>query len=296
MVPAEDGKKGKVAEECGRLVMEVLAQDRRPSQIITKESLENAIAAGAMSGGSTNLVLHLLAVANEAGVPLDIDDFDRIAWGTPLLCDLKPGGRYVATDLYRAGGVPLVIRRLEGGRPARTRTRSPSPGRPSARSPTSPRRPTARTSCGPLADPIKPNGGFAILRGNLAPGRLRREALRARAHGAPRPGAGVRVRGGRLRRRHGEVDPAGRGGRDPQRGPGRRPGHARDARRDRGARGGGPGRLGRAAHRRPLLGCHPRLHGRPRRPRGAPRRPDRRGRRTATPSSSTSPSASSTSS
>ena len=75
-----------------------------------------------MSGGSTNVVLHLLAVAHEAGVPLELDDFDRIAWGTPLLCDLKPGGRYVATDLYRAGGVPLVIRRLERGRPAARRT------------------------------------------------------------------------------------------------------------------------------------------------------------------------------
>src|SRR6188472_1188013 len=113
MVPAEDGKKGKVAEECGRLVVDVLKRGLTPSQIITKESLENAIAAGAMSGGSTNLVLHLLAVAHEAGVPLDIDDFDRIAWNTPLLCDLKPGGRYVATDLYRAGGVPLVIKRLK---------------------------------------------------------------------------------------------------------------------------------------------------------------------------------------
>ena len=113
MVPAEDGKKGEVAEECGRLVLEVLAEDRRPSKIITKRSLENAIAAGAMSGGSTNLVLHLLAVAHEAGVTLELEDFDRIAWQTPLLCDLKPGGRYVATDLYRAGGVPLVIRRLK---------------------------------------------------------------------------------------------------------------------------------------------------------------------------------------
>ncbi|HEX5980091.1 MAG TPA: dihydroxy-acid dehydratase, partial [Thermoleophilaceae bacterium] len=113
MVPAEDGKKGQVAEDCGRLVLDVLERDLRPSRIITRESLENAIAAGAMSGGSTNLVLHLLAVAHEAGVPLALEDFDRIAWGTPLLCDLKPGGRYVATDLYRAGGVPLVIRRLQ---------------------------------------------------------------------------------------------------------------------------------------------------------------------------------------
>ena len=124
--------------------MDVLAADRRPSQIITKDSLENAIAAGAMSGGSTNLVLHLLAVAKEAGVPLDIDDFDRIAWDTPLLCDLKPGGRYVATDLYRAGGVPLVIRRLQeagllherrahGHRPDDRRGRGRWPRRPRAR-------------------------------------------------------------------------------------------------------------------------------------------------------------------
>ncbi len=112
MVPAEDGRKGQVAEDCGRLILDVLERDLRPSQIITRDALENAIAAGAMSGGSTNLVLHLLAVAHEAGVPLTIDDFDEIAWKTPLLCDLKPGGRYVATDLYAAGGVPLVIDRL----------------------------------------------------------------------------------------------------------------------------------------------------------------------------------------
>jgi len=168
MVPAEDGKKGAVAEECGRLVMEVLAQDRRPSQIITKESLANAIAAGAMSGGSTNLVLHLLAVANEAGVPLDIDDFDRIAWSTPLLCDLKPGGRYVATDLYRAGGVPLVIRRLkeagllEGDQVTVT-------GQTIGEVAELAEEAAGQDVVRPVTDPIKPNGGFAILRGNLAP-------------------------------------------------------------------------------------------------------------------------------
>src|SRR5204862_1106792 len=97
MVPAEDGKKGQVAEDVGRLALEVLASDRRPSSIITKEALENAIAAAALSGGSTNVVLHLLAVAREAGVPLSIDDFDRLAWKTPLLADLKPAGRFVAT-------------------------------------------------------------------------------------------------------------------------------------------------------------------------------------------------------
>jgi dihydroxy-acid dehydratase len=168
MVPAEDGKKGKVAEECGRLVMDVLAADRKPSSIITKDSLENAIAAGAMSGGSTNLVLHLLAVAKEAGVPLDIDDFDRIAWGTPLLCDLKPGGRYVATDLYRAGGVPLVIRRLEEAGllhgDALTVT-----GQTIGEVASLAEEAEGQDVVRPVDDAIKPNGGFAILRGNLAP-------------------------------------------------------------------------------------------------------------------------------
>jgi dihydroxy-acid dehydratase len=121
-----------------------------------------------MSGGSTNLVLHLLAVAHEAGVPLELEDFDRIAWGTPLLCDLKPGGRYVATDLYRAGGVPLVIRRLhEAGllhEDALTVT-GQSIGDVARLAEEAEGQDVVR----PVSDPIKPNGGFAILRGNLAP-------------------------------------------------------------------------------------------------------------------------------
>jgi dihydroxy-acid dehydratase len=168
MVPAEDGKKGAVAVECGRLVMDVLARDLRPSSIITRESLENAIAAGAMSGGSTNLVLHLLAVAHEAGVPLALEDFDRIAWGTPLLADLKPGGRFVATDLYRAGGVPLVIKRLkETGllhEDAITVT-----GETLGEIADGADETEGQEVIRPVSDPIKPTGGFAILRGNLAP-------------------------------------------------------------------------------------------------------------------------------
>ncbi len=168
MVPAEDGRKGQVAEDCGRLAMEVLRRDLRPSRIVTREALGNAIAAGAMSGGSTNLVLHLLAVAHEADVQLTLEDFDRIAWGTPLLCDLKPGGRYVATDLYRAGGVPLVIRRLqEAGllhEEALTVT-GQSIGEVASLAEEADGQDVVR----PVGDPIKPNGGFAILRGNLAP-------------------------------------------------------------------------------------------------------------------------------
>src|SRR6202035_4889680 len=112
MVPAEDGRKLEVAVQVGELVMDVLRRGQLPSEIITKQALENAIAAVAMSGGSTNGVLHLLAVAKELGVPLEIDEFDHISERTPLLCDLQPGGQYVATQLYEAGGVPLVLKRM----------------------------------------------------------------------------------------------------------------------------------------------------------------------------------------
>ena len=112
MVPAMDGSKSEVAVDAGKLVLDVLARGQRPSDIITRDSLENAIAAVATSGGSTNAVLHLLAVAREAGIDLSIDDFDRISERTPLLCSLKPGGDYVAVDLYEAGGIALVAQRL----------------------------------------------------------------------------------------------------------------------------------------------------------------------------------------
>jgi len=168
MVPAVEGRKGDVAELCGRLAIEAIERDLRPSRILTREAFENAIASVALTGGSTNAVLHLLALAHEAGIALSLDDFDRIAQRTPLLGDLKPGGTYVATDLYEAGGVPLVLKRLlelgllHEGVPTldgRTigdvaRNAEEKPGQRVIR---------------PVDDPIKPNGGFAVLRGNLAP-------------------------------------------------------------------------------------------------------------------------------
>ncbi|GBD46326.1 Dihydroxy-acid dehydratase [bacterium HR41] len=168
MVPAVEGRKGDVAELCGRLAVEAIERDLRPSRILTREAFENAIASVALTGGSTNAVLHLLALAHEAGIALSLDDFDRIAQRTPLLGDLKPGGTYVATDLYEAGGVPLVLKRLlelgllHEGVPTldgRTigdvaRNAEEQPGQRVIR---------------PVDDPIKPNGGFAVLRGNLAP-------------------------------------------------------------------------------------------------------------------------------
>jgi dihydroxy-acid dehydratase len=168
MVPAEDGRKLQVAVECGELVMDVLRRGLLPSQVITKPGLENAIAAGATSGGSTNIVLHLLAVAREMGVPLAIDEFDRISDATPLLCDLQPGGHYVATDLYEAGGVPLVVRRLDEAGVLRREALTVT-GRTIGEHAKDATETPGQRVVRPLADPLKPTGGFAILHGNLAP-------------------------------------------------------------------------------------------------------------------------------
>jgi dihydroxy-acid dehydratase len=168
MVPAEDGRKLEVAKQCGELVMDVLRRGQRPSDVITKPALQNAIAAVATSGGSTNGVLHLLAVAREMGVPLTIDEFEEISEQTPLLCDLQPGGRFAATDLYDAGGVPLVLKRLHDagilnpGLPTVT-------GRTIDEHAAEARETDGQQVVRPLSDPIKPTGGFAILRGNVAP-------------------------------------------------------------------------------------------------------------------------------
>ena len=168
MVPAEHSSRADEAFAAGRLVVDVLRRGLRPSDIITREALENAIAAVATSGGSTNGVLHLLAVAREMGVELTIDDFDAVSERTPLLCDLKPGGRYVAADLFQAGGVPLVARRLlDAGllhESAMTVT-----GRTIGEHAREASETEGQRVVRPLHDPVKATGGLAILRGNLAP-------------------------------------------------------------------------------------------------------------------------------
>ena len=167
-VPAMDGRKDDVAFECGKMVMELVKQNLRPRQIITRKSLENAIAAVATTGGSTNAVLHLLAIARESGIKLSIDDFDRINRKVPLLADLKPGGRFAAADLYAAGGTTLVAKRLleagllHGNQPTVT---GRTIGEEAANTHETPGQQVLR----PLASPIKPTGGLVILKGNLAP-------------------------------------------------------------------------------------------------------------------------------
>ena len=167
-IPATVNEKDEAAFSAGKLVMELLRRDLRPSQIITRKAVENAIAAVAATGGSTNAVLHLLAIAREAGVELNIDDFDRISSRTPLIADLKPGGRFVANDLYKAGGIQLIARRLlEAGlvhADAMTVT-GKSIGE-AARSVSETR---GQEVVRPLSNPLKATGGLVILHGNLAP-------------------------------------------------------------------------------------------------------------------------------
>ena len=167
-IPAQDQTKAQAAYDAGVMVMDVLARGQRPSDIITRDAIENAIAAVAMSGGSTNAVLHLLALASESGLELSIDDFDVIAARTPMLCDLKPGGRYVATDMHAAGGTAVVASRLlEAGllHADAPTVHGKTIGELAEAAEETPGQQVVR----PLADPIKATGGIAILRGNLAP-------------------------------------------------------------------------------------------------------------------------------
>ncbi len=167
-IPAVADEKDEAAFSAGKLVMELLSRDLRPSQIVTRKSVENAIVAVAATGGSTNAVLHLLAIACEAGVKLELDDFDRISSRTPILADLKPGGRFVATDLYRAGGIPLVVRRLlEAGllNAQEMTVTGKTIGEEAQSAVETPGQEVVR----PLSAPIKPTGGLVILKGNLAP-------------------------------------------------------------------------------------------------------------------------------
>ncbi len=167
-VPALDPQKPETARECGRLVVSMIHENRRPRDVITKTSIENAVACVAATGGSTNAVLHLLAVAREAGIAFDIDEFDAISERTPLIADLKPSGRYTAPDFHRAGGVQRLARLLLDA------------GRLSGDTMTVTGKTLEDEAIGAVGDetldvirsindPIKPTGGLAILRGNLAP-------------------------------------------------------------------------------------------------------------------------------
>jgi dihydroxy-acid dehydratase len=167
-VPATNPAKHNAGHHAGELVMELLRRDLTPSKIITKAAIENAIAGVAATGGSTNAVLHLLAIANEARISLSIDDFDRISSRTPLLADLKPGGRFVATDLFAAGGTALVAKRLLDAKLLHGECITVTTctlGEEAAAAKEAPKQEVVLK----LDTPLKPTGGLVILKGNLAP-------------------------------------------------------------------------------------------------------------------------------
>ncbi|HXI81186.1 MAG TPA: dihydroxy-acid dehydratase [Verrucomicrobiae bacterium] len=167
-IPAEEPAKDEAARRAGEMVMRLVRDDIRPSTFVTRTSIENAIAAIAATGGSTNGVLHLLAIAHEYGIPLEIDDFGTIADRTPIVADLQPGGRYTATHLYEAGGLGLVVRELLAG--GRIDGAAPNVDGRTAAEVAAAARPTEdQDVVVSIERPLKPTGGLTILRGSLAP-------------------------------------------------------------------------------------------------------------------------------
>ena len=167
-IPAMVAEKNDAAKRAGALVLDLVQKDIRPRQIVTQEALENAIAAVASTGGSTNAVLHLLAIAHEADLDLKIEDFDRVSERTPLLADLKPSGRFVATDLFRAGGLELIANRLKEAGLLHTEAMTVT-GQTIGEVADSARETVGQEVVRPVADPITPTGGLVVLKGNLAP-------------------------------------------------------------------------------------------------------------------------------
>ena len=167
-VPAVVADKDNEAYRAGQLIIDMLAADRRPSQIITRKSLENAITSVAATAGSTNGVLHLLAIAHEAQVPITLEDFHAISQRTPVLADLKPGGQFVANDLYEAGGIPFLAKRMAEAGLLHTDELTVT-GRTIGEEANAATETEGQVVVRPVDTPLKPTGGFAILRGNLAP-------------------------------------------------------------------------------------------------------------------------------
>ena len=168
-IPAEDPGKDAAARRSGELVMDLVRRDVRPSAFVTREALENGIASVAATGGSTNGVLHLLAIAHEFGLQLDIDEFGAVADRTPIVADMQPGGRFTATDMYEAGGLGLVMHELLK-RPGLLHGGAPTvDGRTLAEIGADAVATDGQRVVVPIETPLKPSGGLAILRGSLAP-------------------------------------------------------------------------------------------------------------------------------
>jgi dihydroxy-acid dehydratase len=167
-VPAMDPQKDEICFDCGKVVMNVLRKGIKPRDILTRDAFENAIASVAASGGSTNSVLHLLAIAREAGIGLEIDDFQTVSERTPLLADLKPSGRFVAADMHRAGGIRLLAKRLMSGKHLHPSAMTVTGLTISAEAESAVET-QGQEVIAPLDKPLKATGGLVILKGNLAP-------------------------------------------------------------------------------------------------------------------------------
>ena len=167
-IPAMDARKDDVAFRCGEIVMNLLKNELLPKQILTRAAFENAIAGVACTGGSTNSVLHLLAIAREMGVPLAIDDFQKVSERTPMLANLKPAGKYVAADVDKAGGIPVIAKRLLDGKFADGLTMTVS-GRTFGEEASAAKETPGQLVIAPLDHPLKKTGGLVILHGNIAP-------------------------------------------------------------------------------------------------------------------------------
>ena len=180
-VPAMDPRKDEVAFRCGQVVLDLLKRGTLPRQILTRPAFDNAIAGVACTGGSTNAVLHLLALARESGIPLAIDDFQKVSERTPLLADLKPAGRFVAADVDKAGGIPVIAKRLLDGKCADGSTLTVT-GRTFAEEANAAVETPGQQVIVALDHPLKATGGLVILHGNLAP-----EGCVAKISGHERP-------------------------------------------------------------------------------------------------------------
>ena len=266
-VPQVDPRKQQVAFRCGEVIMDAVKNDRKARDIATRDAFENAIASVAATGGSTNAVLHLLAMAREAGVDLKIDDFQTISARTPLLVDLKPGGKYVASDVDQAGGWPVVAKRLVDGGYAKGTTQTVT-GRTFAEEAADAKETAGQAVIRPLDNPIKKTGGLVILKGNLAEEGcvIKVAGTDRKEHKGParvfdREEDGMKaVQLLKERRR----DQAGRRHRDPLRRTARRSGHAGNAGRHGRDHGRGFSRSRGAAHGRTLQRRDAWIHDRPR--------------------------------
>ena len=167
-IPQVDAAKHDAARQCGRIILDAVKNNLRPRDIVTRAAIDNAIASVAASGGSTNAVLHLLAMAREAGIPLSIDDFQDLSQRTPLLADLKPAGKYTAADVHKAGGIPVIAKRLHEGGFVHSDAMTIS-GKTFGEAVQATKETPGQDVIRPLNNPIKKSGGLVILRGSLAP-------------------------------------------------------------------------------------------------------------------------------